>query len=155
MAMLQADLLSERCLLKFSIEGNKLGFITSLSELVGGDWLQVMIDGVPLTDLDIRWFRRQIGVVGQVKTFCCLRFLVPFLCHGRQDKFPSWCRWYCVDCIFAITICGGLYAYGPGRRLLTSGPSWSWLTWASTLACLTGPTLLLYKKDISEFHAES
>ncbi|CAM6105183.1 unnamed protein product [Calypogeia fissa] len=26
---------------------------------------QVMIDGVPLTDLDIRWFRRQLGVVSQ------------------------------------------------------------------------------------------
>lgn len=28
--------------------------------------VQVLVDGVPLTELDIRWFRKQLGVVSQV-----------------------------------------------------------------------------------------
>jgi ABC-type bacteriocin/lantibiotic exporter with double-glycine peptidase domain len=27
---------------------------------------QILIDGVPLTSLDIKWFRQQLGVVNQV-----------------------------------------------------------------------------------------
>jgi ATP-binding cassette subfamily B (MDR/TAP) protein 9 len=29
--------------------------------------MQILIDGVPLTELDIRWFRERIGFVGQVE----------------------------------------------------------------------------------------
>jgi hypothetical protein len=34
----------------------------------GSRWviLQILIDGVPLTSLDIKWFRQQLGVVNQV-----------------------------------------------------------------------------------------
>jgi ABC-type bacteriocin/lantibiotic exporter with double-glycine peptidase domain len=28
--------------------------------------VQVMVDGVPLKELDIKWFRKQLGVVSQV-----------------------------------------------------------------------------------------
>jgi len=31
--------------------------------------LQILIDGVPLTSLDIKWFRQQLGVVNQVSVF--------------------------------------------------------------------------------------
>jgi hypothetical protein len=37
----------------------------------GSRWviLQILIDGVPLTSLDIKWFRQQLGVVNQVSVF--------------------------------------------------------------------------------------
>lgn len=33
-----------------------------------GDNVQVVVDGVPLKELDIKWFRKQLGVVSQVST---------------------------------------------------------------------------------------
>lgn len=31
--------------------------------------LQILVDGVPLSDLDIKWLRQNIGYVGQVMWF--------------------------------------------------------------------------------------
>jgi ABC-type bacteriocin/lantibiotic exporter with double-glycine peptidase domain len=43
-----------------------VGLLLRHYEPLGG---QILIDGVPLTSLDIKWFRQQLGVVNQVSVF--------------------------------------------------------------------------------------
>lgn len=58
--------------------------------------MQILIDGVPLTELDIRWFRERIGFVGQVEDQSTLHTLStacfteqPFLVYAGTTLIPN------------------------------------------------------------------
>jgi len=47
--------------------------------------VQVLVDGVPLKELDIKWFRKQLGVVSQVKYVLTVRIIIEHCIQGQCE----------------------------------------------------------------------
>lgn len=48
---------------------------------------QILVDGVPLVELDIKWLRERIGFVGQVPTFSVLESIYNVFLSKENLKF--------------------------------------------------------------------